>query len=301
MKKLSPADEVGELEKALGTFSAETRPVRQQNGALFAESARMEQRIQSIYGRSSSLRAELEQNNEKLQKAYQQFQEQMSQRLPAMARAFAGRDDAFYDLNDILFQEELIAFYEKQKDFFEEPKNARDPAVAANRQLVERYKKERELREQAEQTKEKRVIERLRKELEQPLSLAIILQPTNIVEALNAQGRTGKQKLWEDNFQEVYVPIFWERRHDGLMNNLNRALLEALPVESDVLPREYEGTMQIELHHEYDDLYRRLQNLKPKDFDKANLLLKVLSVKSILNGEILGEKIPKRKRGFWRG
>lgn len=292
---------MGELEKALGIFSAETRPVRQQTLALFEESRGMEQQIQTIYSRASSLRAELQQNNKILQKAYRQFQEQMSQRLPAMARAFARRDDAFYDLNDVLFQEQFIAFYEKQKEFFEEPKNVRDPAVAANRQLVERYKKERELREQAEQTKEKRVIERLRKELEQPLSLAIVLQPTNVVEALNAQGRTSRQKLWEDDFQEVYVPVFWERRHDGLMNNLNRALLEALPVESDVLPQEYEGIMQIELHYDYDSLYQRLQKLKPKDFDRANIHLKVFSVKSILNGEILGEETSKRKRGFWRG
>ena len=296
MKKISSADEMGELEKALGTFSAETWPVRQQNGALFAESARMERQIQSIYGRASSLRAELEQNNEKLQRAYRQFQEQMSQRLPAMARAFARRDDAFYDLKDIVFQEEFIAFYEQQKESFEEPRNARDPFMTANRQLVERYKQERKLREQAEQTKEKRVIERLRKELEQPLSLAIVLQPTNVVEALNAQGRASKQKYWEDDFQEVYVPIFWERRQDGLMNNMNRALLEAFPIESDVLPREYGGIMQIELHYSYDDLYQRLQKLKPKDFDKANITLKILSVKSLLDAEMPQGK--KKKKFF---
>ncbi|MDP3639903.1 MAG: hypothetical protein Q8R53_01735 [Nanoarchaeota archaeon] len=300
MKKISPADEVGELEKALGTFSAETWPVRQQNGVLFAESARMEQQIQAIYGRASSLRAELEQNNEKLQRAYRQFQGQMSRRLPAMARAFARRDDAFYDLKDIVFQEDFITFYEQQKESFEEPRNARDPFMTANRQLVERYKQERELREQAEQTKEKRVIERLRKELEQPLSLAIVLQPTNVIEALNAQGRASKQKLWEDNFQEVYVPIFWERRQDGLMNNLNRALLEAFPIESDVLPREYGGIMQIELHQEYESLYQRLLKLRPKDFDKANIHLKVLSVKNLFGTETPPEKKTKRKKFLGR-
>ena len=140
---------------------------------------------------------------------------------------------------------------------------------------------------------EKRLLGHLQKEVEKPLHLAVIVKPLFLVETLNDY-RPAKQILWEENIHELYIPLFWERRHEGLMGNLNRALLEAIPRESDISPSEHLGIMKIEVRHEHDDLSRRLGSLQPKDFDEANIHLQVLSIKDIIIAS--GEEKPERKK-----
>lgn len=297
MKEKPLPDVLPLLKEAIDHCAQETAPAYLQNKAFLEENATLYYQIQEMYTRSQHLRTDVAVNNQKLRNAYQSLQRKIDELLPALARAFARRDDAFYDLEDAQFQENFIRFYEQQKPFFEDPKNARDPAVVANLSLVIKYQQERELRKKAEKRGEQKLIESWQNEMARPLTLAIILQPANLLEALQAVGKQKRQKYWEDDCLEVYVPLFWERRDSGLMNNLNRALLEAIPLESNLIPREYQGIMQIELHHDYDALHHFLQQLQPKDFDKANITLQILSVKEMIHASN-GERREKKKRRF---